>query len=284
MLVTAKEMLQKAYKGRYAVPAINTQGGTYDIIRAICLAAEELQSPVILAHYMNTGAYSGHEWFAETAKWMAKQVSVPVAVHLDHGDCFDHCIQMLLFGFTSIMYDGSMLTLEENAAKTSQVINACHAVDIPVEAEIGQLSRLTDQGEIMGKANVAKPELVKEYLNLCCPDSLAIGIGNAHGFYKGPVEIHVDVLENCRSFTDIPFVLHGCTGMDDALIERSIQAGVAKINFGTQVRCQYIEHLKEGLKKGVDQGHAWRLSQYASDKLKEDIKGIIRVAHSEGKS
>ena len=104
MLTTTYEMLQKAYEGHYAVPAINTQGGTYDIIRAVCMAAEELRSPVILAHYVNTGAYSGHDWFYETAKWMAAKVSVPVAIHLDHGDSFERCMEMLKLGFTSIMF------------------------------------------------------------------------------------------------------------------------------------------------------------------------------------
>ena len=120
MLTTTYEMLQKAYEGHYAVPAINTQGGTYDIIRAVCMAAEELRSPVILAHYVNTGAYSGHDWFYETAKWMAGKVSVPVAIHLDHGDSFERCMEMLKLGFTSIMFDGSALPVEENAAAPSQ--------------------------------------------------------------------------------------------------------------------------------------------------------------------
>ena len=277
-------MLKKAYEEKYAVPAINTQGGTYDIIRAICLAAEEMDSPIILAHYASTGAYSGHQWFVETAKWMARQVSVPVAIHLDHGDNYDQCIQMLMYGCTSIMFDGSMLSLEENAAATNKVIDACHAVDVPVEAEIGQLARLTDEGKIMGSANITDPESVKRFLVLCHADSLAIGIGNAHGFYKEPVEIRVDILEKCRAFTDIPFVLHGCTGMDHAMIRRSMQAGVAKINFGTQIRCQYVQYVNEGLANGVDQGHAWRLSQFVSDKLTGDIKDIIRLAHSEGRA
>ena len=95
MLTTTEEMLRKAYKGHYAVPAINTQGGCYDIIRAICLAAEKAGSPVILAHYLNTGTYSGHDWFFETAKWMAEKVNVPVAIHLDHGDTYEHCIAIL---------------------------------------------------------------------------------------------------------------------------------------------------------------------------------------------
>lgn len=284
MLTTTNEMLDKAYRNHYAVPAINTQGGTYDIIRAICLAAEELHSPVILAHYLNTGAYSGHDWFVETAKWAAEHVSVPVAIHLDHGDTFEHCIQMIKLGFTSVMFDGSALSVEDNAAATNEVIKTCHAVNVPVEAEIGELARLDDTGRISGASNVADPENVKKYLELCKPDSLAIGIGNAHGFYKGPVDIHVDILEKCREFTDVPFVLHGCTGMDEALIRRSIDSGVAKINFGTQIRYEYIKYLKDGIEQGIDQGHAWRLSQYACNLLQDDVKKIIRLAGSDGKA
>ncbi len=284
MLTTSFEMMRKAYEGGYAIPAINTQGGTYDIIRAICIAAEELKSPVILAHYVNTGAYSGHAWFYETAKWMASSVSVPVAIHLDHGKSFDECMEMLRLGFTSIMYDGSALSVEENAERTEEVAKVCRAFKVPLEAEIGELARLDDDGNITGSSNIAEPEVVRKYLSLCSPDSLAISIGNAHGFYKGPVDIRVEVLEECRSFTETPFVLHGCTGMDDALIKRAINAGVAKINFGTQVRCKYVEYLKEGLKEGKDEGHAWRLSRYAEERLRSDIKDIIRLAGSEGKA
>lgn len=282
MLTTTAEMLRKAYAGGYAVPAINTQGGTYDIIRACCMAAQELGSPIILAHYVSTGAYSGHDWFFETAKWMANQVDVPVAIHLDHGDSFARCMEMLKLGFTSIMFDGSMLPVEENAAATEEVARVCRCFGVPLEAEIGELARLNDAGLAVGSSNIADPQTVKHYLSLCTPDSLAIGIGNAHGFYRGPVEIHVEVLEQCRAFTDIPFVLHGCTGMDDGLVRRAIRAGVAKINFGTQVRTQYVQYLKNGLAQGEDGGHAWKLSQYAEGRLREDIKDIIRLAGSEG--
>jgi ketose-bisphosphate aldolase len=283
MLTTTEQMLKKAYAGHYAIPAINTQGGTYDMIRAICMAAEELRSPIILAHYTSTGVYSGHEWFYETAKWMAKQVKVPVAIHLDHGKSLEECVQMLRIGFTSIMYDGSILEVEENARATKEVLKICHAVSVPVEAEIGELARLDDQGRLTGNSNKADPDLVKKYLNLCQPDSLAISIGNAHGFYKGEVDIDVRILEKCREFTDIPFVLHGCTGMDEKLIKRSLNCGVSKINFGTQLRYQYVRYLEEGIKNGIDQGHAWRLSQYASNSLMEDVKKIILLAGSEGK-
>lgn len=284
MLVSSKEMLEKAYKNGYAVPAINTQGGTYDIIRAVCLAAEECGSPVILAHYLSTGAYSGHAWFAETAKWLANQVKVPVAIHLDHGDTFEHCVEMLRYGFTSLMYDGSACSLEENARQTNLVIRAAHAVNVPVEAEIGELARLDDQGRVIGESNMADPKNVRRFLEMCAPDSLAIGIGNAHGFYKGPVNINLEILEACRSFTDVPFVLHGCTGMDDSLVRQAISYGVAKINFGTQVRYQYVDYIRQGLAQGVDQGHAWRLSQFACQQLIPDIKKIIALSGAEGKA
>lgn len=284
MLVSSKEMLEKAYKNGYAVPAINTQGGTYDIIRAVCLAAEECGSPVILAHYLSTGAYSGHAWFAETAKWLANQVKVPVAIHLDHGDTFEHCVEMLRYGFTSLMYDGSACLLEENARQTNLVIRAAHAVNVPVEAEIGELARLDDQGRVIGESNMADPENVRRFLEMCAPDSLAIGIGNAHGFYKGPVNINLEILEACRSFTDVPFVLHGCTGMDDSLVKQAISYGVAKINFGTQVRYQYVDYIRQGLAQGIDQGHAWRLSQFACQQLIPDIKKIIALSGAEGKA
>lgn len=284
MLVSSKEMLEKAYKNGYAVPAINTQGGTYDIIRAVCLAAEECGSPVILAHYLSTGAYSGHAWFAETAKWLANQVKVPVAIHLDHGDTFEHCVEMLRYGFTSLMYDGSACSLEENARQTNLVIRAAHAVNVPVEAEIGELARLDDQGRVIGESNMADPENVRRFLEMCAPDSLAIGIGNAHGFYRGPVNINLEILEACRSFTDVPFVLHGCTGMDDSLVKQAISYGVAKINFGTQVRYQYVDYIRQGLAQGIDQGHAWRLSQFACQQLIPDIKKIIALSGAEGKA
>ena len=100
-------MLEKARREHYAVPAMNTQGGNYDIIWAICRAAEEMHSPAILAHYVATGAYSGDDWFVEVCKWCANKVSVPIAIHLDHGDSFDICMKSLKNGFTSLMIDGS---------------------------------------------------------------------------------------------------------------------------------------------------------------------------------
>ncbi|MEG0542527.1 MAG: class II fructose-bisphosphate aldolase, partial [Angelakisella sp.] len=126
MLTSNMEQLTQASKGGYAIPAINTQGGNYDIIMAICKAAEELQSPIILAHYVSTGAYSGNDWFVQVAKWCAEKVSVPVSIHLDHGDSFDICMEALKLGFTSVMIDGSTQPVEDNAALTESVVKVAN--------------------------------------------------------------------------------------------------------------------------------------------------------------
>ena len=264
MLTNNLEVMQRATREGYAVPAINTQGGNYDIIRACCKAAQEMRSPMILAHYVSTGAYSGNDFFVEVAKWCANKVDVPVSIHLDHGSDFDICMEALKLGFTSVMIDGS-----------------CFGV--PVEAEIGELQRL-DNGVVQENKNIADPEQVREFLSLCQPDTLAIGIGNAHGYYKGKPDIHLDVLENVRKFTDIPLVLHGCTGMEESIVKDAIKLGVAKINFGTEIRYKYVQHYQEALEKLDHQGHSWKLSQYASDALAEDVKKIIELSGSAGKA
>lgn len=275
--------MKKAAREGYAIPAINTQGGNYDIIRACCKAAQEMRSPMILAHYVSTGAYSGNDFFVEVAKWCANKVDVPVSIHLDHGADFDICMEALKLGFTSVMIDGSTHPIAENAAMTNEVIKVAKCFGVPVEAEIGELQRL-DNGVVQENKNIADPEQVKEFLSLCQPDTLAIGIGNAHGYYKGKPDIHLDVLENVRKFTDIPLVLHGCTGMEESIVKDAIKLGVAKINFGTEIRYKYVQHYQEALEKLDHQGHSWKLSQYASDALAEDVKKIIELSGSAGKA
>lgn len=283
MLVDSKEMLKKARKGGYAVPAINTQGGNYDIIRAICLAAEEEKSPIILAHYISTGAYAGHDFFCEVAKWCASKVSVPVAIHLDHGDSVDICKKCVDLDFTSVMYDGSMLSIEENAKNTNEVIKYAHAYGVPVEAEVGELLRLDQIKAGQTPTNTVKVEDVKKFLDLCRPDSLAIGIGNAHGYYVDKPNIRLDILEEVTKFTDIPLVLHGCTGMDHDVIKKSLKLGISKINFGTQIRFAYMEYLKAAIEEEKN-GRSFIAMQNASDRLKEDVRDIIRLSESCGKA
>lgn len=284
MLTTNKEMLQKACEHGYAIPAINTQGGNFDIIWAACRAAEELKSPMILAHYISTGAYSGNDWFVQVAKWCANKVSVPVSIHLDHGDSFGTCMEALRLGFTSVMIDGSTKPIAENAALTNKVLEVAKYFEVPVEAEIGELLRLGKDGVAQENKNVANPDQVKEFLSLCHPDTLAIGIGNAHGFYHGTPDIKLDVLREVIKFCDLPLVLHGCSGMSEDIIKEAIRLHVAKINFGTEIRYKYVQYYEEGLKNLNHEGHSWKLSQYANQKLVDDVKKIILLSGSAGKA
>jgi len=283
MFVTTKEMLEKARKEGYAVPAINTQGGCYDIIRAVCQAAEKAESPIILAHYLSTGSYAGHDFFFNVAKWCADRVKVPVAIHLDHGDSVEICNTCTDLGFSSIMYDGSLLSVEENAENTNKVIEYAHKAGAPVEAEIGELLRLDEIKAGISKTNTVKVEDVKRFLDLCHPDSLAIGIGNAHGYYTEKPNIRLDILEEVIKFTDIPLVLHGCTGMDHDVIKKSLKLGVSKINFGTQIRFAYCNYLKEALEEEKN-GRAFIAMKNASAALEKDILDIIELSGSAGKA
>ncbi|WP_088227077.1 class II fructose-bisphosphate aldolase [Desulfosporosinus sp. FKB] len=284
MLVTSKEMILDAQKRGYAVPAINTGGGNYDIIRSICYAAEEMRSPIILAHYVATGKYSGDDWFVEVCKWLAKKVSVPVAIHLDHGDSYDICVKALQYGFTSIMLDCSAESIEDNIKHTNEVMKVCQVFGVPIEAEVGELVRLDETGETLENKNIARVEDVKQFVEGCTPDMLAIGIGNAHGFYKGEPLIRLDVLRQVREITDIPLVLHGCTGMPDEAVKEAIRIGVAKINFGTLIRHKYVEYFKEGLETLNHQGHSWKISQFAEKKLEGVIRDIIELSGSANKA
>ena len=281
MLSNNLDMLKRAYKEGFAIPAINTQGGNYDIIWACCRAAQEMRSPMILAHYVSTGAFSGNDWFVNVAKWCADKVDVPVSVHLDHGDGFPICMEALRLGFTSVMIDGSTRPIEENAAMTNEVLKVAKYFDVPVEAEIGELLRL-DNGVPMENKNIVDPQEVRDFLKLCTPDTLAIGIGNAHGYYKGKPDIHLEVLEAVKDTTDIPLVLHGCTGMEEEVIRKAIRLGVSKINFGTEIRYKYLQYYEEGLNNLDHQGHSWKLSMYASNLLVEDVKNIIELSGSAG--
>jgi ketose-bisphosphate aldolase len=283
MIVTATDLMKDAQEKKYAVPAINTQGGNYDIIRACIEAAEEVGSPMMVAMYVNNVHHYGMEWFAETSKYLAGKSTKPVVIHLDHGDTFESTIQSIKCGFTSVMLDNCHDSIEENARKTNEVIRAARAVGVSVEAEVGELQRLDDTNAAMDNKNLANVEDVKKFTALCQPDMLAVGIGNAHGFYKGTPNIRLDVLREIRAVTDIPLVLHGSTGMAEDVVKEAIEIGMCKINFGTLVRHKYMEFYKEGIDTLNHNAHSWMVAQYACNKLKDVVKYIIELSGSAGR-
>ena len=210
-------------------------------------------------------------------------MDVPVSIHLDHGENMEICEEALKLGFTSIMIDGSKMPVKENAGLTAKVIERARKLNVPVEAEVGELLKVDDIGTPRENKNIADPGQVKEFLNLCSPDTLAIGIGNAHGYYKGEPDIRLDILGAVADFAKMPLVLHGCTGMKYEIIREAISLGVAKINFGTEIRYKYMQYYKEGIDTLDHQGHSWKVSKFANNKLCDDIKTIIELSGSQNR-
>ena len=208
--------------------------------------------------YVNNGRYAGLGYVAHSVKYLVDQfaANIPVALHLDHGQTFNDCVDVLRAGFTSIMCDGSKLPLEENIALTKKVVEMACAVGVSVEAELGQLL----SGEIdPNNPAIVQLEDVKAFTAAVRVNMLAVAIGNSHGYYKGEPKINIQRLKECRAVTDIPLVLHGCTGMAEATVKECIRNGTAKINFGTMLRNNYLKYFNEAYTKTDHQGHPWRL-------------------------
>jgi len=169
---------------------------------------------------------------------------------------------------------------------TKEVLRIAGPLGISVEAEIGELQRIEEGKEEQQNKNMVNPDDVAEFLKSCRPDLLAIGIGNAHGFYKGTPDIRVDLLKKVHAIDpELPLVLHGTTGIPDATVRECIANGIAKVNYGTIVRHRFIEHFQEGLSGGIEhKGHVWKVARYAKDKTKDEIRKIIRTVGSNGKA
>ena len=217
-LVTLREVLAFAQERKSAIPAFTVD--TLEVAEEIAAAAEDANYPAILMIGQNTFKYGKLSHMANICKDVAASVRVPLVLHLDHGKDYEQVIACLRNGFTSVMFDGSKLPLERNIAVTKEVSRAAHAVGVDVEAELGAIGG-TEDGQT-ATANLVDVDEARKFLEQVEIDALAIGIGNAHGYYKGKPDIKLDVLRRVREFTDIPLVLHGCTGMDEAVIREAI--------------------------------------------------------------
>lgn len=282
-LVTCKDIVLDAQRGGYAVAAMNSNGGNYDLMRACLETAQACKAPAIINVYAKNARYAGLAYVAHSARFLIDQLapSVPVAIHLDHGQSFADCVAAVRAGFTSIMCDGSMLPLEENIALTKKVVEMARAVGVTVEAELGQL--LAGQSDPNSPA-IVQVDDVKAFNSQVEVDMLAVAIGNSHGYYQGTPVINIERLKEVCAVTDVPLVLHGCTGMSEETVRECILGGMAKINFGTMLRNNYLKYFDEAYHETDHQGHPWRCMQHAKDKLKDDVRWILGLTGSEGKA
>lgn len=251
MLVSATEMLKKARDGKYAVGQFNINN--LEWTKAILLTAQECNSPVILGVSEGAGKYmTGFETVAAMVAAMDKSlgITVPVALHLDHGS-YEGCYKCIKAGFTSIMFDGSHFPIEENVAKTTELVNVAHNLGLSIEAEVGSIGG--EEDGVVGMGECADPNECKMIADLGV-DFLAAGIGNIHGVYpENWAGLSFETLEKVNNAVgDMPLVLHGGTGIPDDMITKAISLGVAKINVNTECQLSFQEATREYIEAGKD--------------------------------
>ncbi|MBO6116407.1 MAG: class II fructose-1,6-bisphosphate aldolase [Ruminococcus sp.] len=252
MLVSATEMLKKAREGKYAVGQFNINN--LEWTKSILLTAQELNSPVILGVSEGAGKYmTGFETVAAMVAAMDKSlgITVPVALHLDHGS-YEGCYKCIKAGFTSIMFDGSHFPIDENVAKTTELVNVAHGLGLSIEAEVGAIGG--EEDGVIGKGECADPNECKMIADLGV-DFLAAGIGNIHGVYPANWEgLSFETLEAInKTVGEMPLVLHGGTGIPDDMITKAISLGVAKINVNTECQLVFAEATRKYIEAGKDQ-------------------------------
>ena len=281
-LVNAKLLCDQALAGGFAIPALNTNGGTYDITRAIIEAAEELQSPVIIQCYEPNLEYRGYDYAGLLIKFLARDCSIPIAIALDHGKSSASVARAVRAGFNHVMIDYADHPLDVNARGTQEIINMVRPLDISVEAEIGHIIKSSDaEGR---KAPTVSLEEVRKFLSLVDVDLLAVAVGTTHGIFKEQKGINFELISKIHSAVKVPLVLHGTCGISLEDITRCVKAGMTKINFGEGLRMNYIRYFNEFSGTLNHEHHAWRIMRAAMEKSKEDIKAIICAVGSDGKA
>ena len=277
-LVSSKEILMKAQQEGYAVGAFNAEN--MEMVQAIVAAAEELSSPVIIQTTPGSLQYADTDMFFGMVNAEAKKAKVPVALHLDHGNSAELCAKAILSGYTSIMIDGSKLAFSENVALTKKVVEFAHAMGVPVEGELGTVGGKEDTHEVKdSEKSYTDPEEAKEFAEQTGVDFLAVGIGNAHGFYKGVPKLRFDILEKTKSLVSIPIVLHA-SGIPDEDVKKSTGLGICKVNFATELRDAFTKGVKEYLEKNPEVFDPKKYNGAGREKVKELIKHKMHVLNS----
>ena len=287
MLVSAKEMLEKAKAGHYAVGQFNINN--LEWTKSILLTAEELKSPVILGVSEGAGKYmTGFKTVAAMVKAMDEElgITVPVALHLDHGS-YEGCYKCIKAGFTSIMFDGSHYPIEENIAKTKELVSVAHNMDMSIEAEVGSIGG--EEDGVIGRGECADPDECKAVADLGV-DMLAAGIGNIHGKYPAnwPGLSFETLAAVKEKIGDMPLVLHGGTGIPADMIQKAISLGVSKINVNTECQLSFADATRKYIEAGKDlEGKGFdprKLLAPGCEAIKETVREKINLFGSAGKA
>ena len=243
MYTTSKEMILKAREGRYAVPAFNAEN--MEMVQAIVAAAEEMRSPVMIQTTPTTVKYITREMAYAMVKAEADKATVPVALHLDHCEHYEDVVAAMEVGYSSVMIDASKIPYEENVAVTAKVVEAAKPFGATVEAELGTVGGKEDGHS--ADVIYTDPDQALDFATRTGVDIFAVAIGTAHGFYKGEPKLNFELLAKLREMIAVPLVLHGGSGVPDEMIRRTIELGISKVNFATELRAAMTAAVREAL-------------------------------------
>lgn len=274
MLTNIGEILDRANRENYAVPAVNVFSGLD--ARAVLEAAEELRSPVIFD--IAYRAVPEIEILGENLISLGARASVPVAIHLDHGESFEIVMKAVRSGFTSVMLDCSMLPYEENAARVREVVNAVKPLGITVEAELGHVGQGTEYSESDG---LTDPKEAERFIKNTGISALAVAVGTAHGTYSGIPKIDFDRLSEIKERTHFPLVLHGSSGSGEENIRKACRLGINKVNVCVDILHAVADQIQAADMSG---NHAYEIWDLASEAVREETKHQISMTGSEGKA
>ncbi len=288
MLVSMKEMLEDARKNHYAIPAFDVSN--YDMMKSILEACEEERSPALLMALGVDLVGKGLPLMASMVKGASEHFKIPVCFHLDHATDFDLIKGAIDVGFSSVMYDGSVLDFENNAKNTAQVTKLAHAHGISVEAELGHVGNAsvgsisetgtdTDPGE-----SLTVPAEVAKFIEITDVDALAVAIGTSHGVYQKTPELRIDRLDEIVAVCDRPLVLHGGSGTPNDQMQNAIRHGITKINIYSDVVAVLNKGLKDKLNT-IDNPSTWPFIVFedARNMMKEVVKEKLRTFGSAGR-
>lgn len=281
--VPMKDLVLKAQKEHYAVGAFNCNN--MEIVQAIVTAAEAEKSPVIIQASQGAIKYAGLNYIAGLTRIAAESVSVPVALHLDHGTSFEQCLFCIRSGFSSVMIDGSKLPLEENIALTKKVIEVARPLGVSVEGELGKISGTEDDISVSEReAFFTDPEEAERFCRETEVDALAVAIGTAHGRYRGIPKLDFDRLREITKRVSTPIVLHGSSGVPDDAIREAISLGVAKVNIDTNIREAFTDAARKVIADNPKEIDPRKILGPAREAAVEIIREKIRVFGSSGKA
>ena len=278
-IVSTREMLLKAQREGYAVPAFNIHN--LETVQVVVDTAMEMKSPVILAGTPSTIDYAGGEYIKAIAEVAANKYNIPIAIHLDHFEEFDEIKKYIDNGFKSCMIDASKEKYEKNIEIVKEVVEYAHRYDTTVEAELGKLGGQEDDLVVDEKdAMYTNPDDAVDFVNKTGVDSLAVAIGTAHGLYKGEPKLDFERLKEIRSKVSVPLVLHGASNVPDELVKEAISLGICKVNVATDLKIPFSDAVKKFFKENPDANDPRKYMTPGKKAMKEIVKHKIEVCGS----